>query len=144
MIFKTFFVQRTVAIGLTIWLTNGLMARTVRITVFIYFASNRNCSKKIININTNIVDNLQLEHSLVNILRTHSISLPPVNPAGHEQCLTWLKTLQLAFNPHDPCRSHGLLHCPCKHCSDRPHSASDWQDALKTYKKWCHQYLTDI
>lgn len=81
--------------------------------------------------NNNLINTNSLGFNISSfILRTHSISLPPVNPAGQEQCLTWLNTLQFAFNPHAPCRSHGLLHWPCKHCSERLHSASDWQDAI--------------
>lgn len=40
MIFETFLVQRAMVVHLTVWLAHGLMARAVRVTVFVCFASD--------------------------------------------------------------------------------------------------------
>lgn len=78
-------------VGPAIGLTHGLMARTVRIAVFVGLAGHGNCAKHVTLLYFRILYPFERAERIVNknsVLRTHSISLLPVNPAGHEQCLT--------------------------------------------------------
>lgn len=79
------------AVSPAIGLTHGLMARTVWIAVFVGLASHGNCAKHVTLLYIRVFYPFERAERIVNknsVLRTHSISLPPVNPAGHEQCLT--------------------------------------------------------
>lgn len=71
MTLETFFVQRAVVVGLTVGLTHGLVARTVRITIFVGLASDGDYKNKTINAKIHIKKLVFVTRSYFERIRFH-------------------------------------------------------------------------